>query len=91
MEQNTLLKHSLTQHKEQPVMIEETPFPPGSTTSKTPSSSSTFYRQIRKMKYAFVIQCLTVSGIFLFLLTDLIVKLVQTQGNVFVTKTLSAY
>ena len=34
------------------------------------------------MKYACVIQCLTVSGIFLFLLADLIVKFVQTQGNV---------
>ena len=43
------------------------------------------------MKYACVIQCLTVSVFFLFLLADLIVKLVQTQGNAFVTKTLNAY
>ena len=44
MEQNTLLKSSLTQHKEQSVMMEETPFPPGSTTSNTPQSSSSFYK-----------------------------------------------
>ena len=43
------------------------------------------------MKYACVIQCLMVSGIFLFLFADLIVKLVQTQGNTFETRTLNAY
>ena len=43
------------------------------------------------MKYAWVIQCVTVTGVVLFLLADLIVKLVQTRGNAFVTKTLNSY
>ena len=80
-----------TQCKEQPVMMGEMPFFQESTTSNTPSSSSSFYRQIKRMKYACVIQCLTVSGIFLFLLADLIVKFVQTQGNAFLSGAFNAF
>lgn len=52
---------------------------------QTPSKTS-FYKKLRKMKYACIMQCFTVCSVFFFLILDIIMKYIQAKTNSLLTQ-----
>lgn len=50
----------------------------------TPQTS--FYKKMRKMKYACFIQCATVCSVFFFLILDIVMKFIEAKTNSILTK-----